>query len=45
MYLYIYIFGYIILGLYRDNGEENGNYHIIVGYIIIGVIWVVVKIS
>ena len=27
----------IILGLYRDNGKENGNYFIIAGYI--GVIW------
>ena len=21
-----------ILGLYRDNGKENGDYHIIIGY-------------
>ena len=28
--------GYIgnILGLYRDNGKENGNYYIITGYIL-----------
>ena len=26
--------GNIILGLYRDNGKENGNYYIIVGYIL-----------
>ena len=23
----------IVLGLYRDNGEENGNYFIIIGLI------------
>ena len=23
-----------ILGLYRDNGKENGNYYIIIGYIL-----------
>ena len=22
------------LGLYRDNGKENGNYYIIIGYIL-----------
>ena len=25
-YYRIFILGYIILGLYRDNGNENGNY-------------------
>ena len=27
--------GYIgnILGLYRDNGKENGNYYITIGYV------------
>ena len=24
----------VILGLYRDNGKENGNYHTIIGYIL-----------
>ena len=24
----------ILLGLYRDNGKENGNYYSIVGYIL-----------
>ena len=24
----------LLLGLYRDNGKENGNYHIIIGYIL-----------
>ena len=24
----------VIWGLYRDNGKENGNYHIIIGYIL-----------
>ena len=24
----------VILGLYRDNGKENGNYYIIIGYIL-----------
>ena len=24
---------YIIMGLYRDNGKENGNYYIIMGFI------------
>ena len=28
---YIQIIGYI-LGLYRDNGKENGNYYSIMGY-------------
>ena len=31
----------VIYGLYRDNGKENGNYYIIIGYILrvcIGVI-------
>ena len=23
-----------LLGLYRDSGEENGNYYIIIGYIL-----------
>ena len=23
-----------VLGLYRDNGKENGNYYIIIGYIL-----------
>ena len=22
----------ILLGLYRDNGKDNGNYYIIIGY-------------
>ena len=25
--------GYIIGGINRDNGRENGNYYIIIGYI------------
>ena len=29
---YIGIIGYI-LGLYRDNGKENGNYYFLMGYI------------
>ena len=29
--LYIYICIRVILGLYGDNGRENGNYHRIVG--------------
>ena len=24
------------MGFYKDNGEENGNYYIIVGYILVG---------
>ena len=27
-----------ILGLYRDNGKENGNYYSIIGYIL-GLCW------
>ena len=26
--------GYIIDGFYRDNGKENGNNYIIIGYIL-----------
>ena len=26
--------GYIIGVIYRDNGKENGNYYIIMGYIL-----------
>ena len=26
MYIYIYLIG-VILGLYGDNGKENGSYH------------------
>ena len=29
--IYIYIY---ILGLYRDNGKENGSYHSIIGYML-----------
>ena len=28
----------VILGLYRDNGKENGSYYIIIGYIF-GLYW------
>ena len=28
---------WVILGLYRDNGKENGNYHNILGIYTIGV--------
>ena len=28
------ILEYILLGLYRNNGKENGNYYSIMGYII-----------
>ena len=24
-----------LLGLYRDNGKENGNYHVTIGYILV----------
>ena len=27
-------FIFVLLGLYRDNGKENGNYHITIGYIL-----------
>ena len=29
-----YLLGGKIWGLYRDNGKENGNYYIIIGYIL-----------
>ena len=28
-----------ILGLYRENGKENGNYHYMIGYINLGIYW------
>ena len=31
--------GYSMLGLYWDNGEENGNYYMIVGYILGYRVW------
>ena len=30
MYIYIYI-DRVILGVYRDNGKENGNYYSVLG--------------
>ena len=33
---------WVILGLYRDNGKENGNYYIIIGYIL-GLYWGCIK--
>ena len=32
--VYVYIYIYIYWGLFRDNGKENGNYNIIMGYIL-----------
>ena len=32
-YIYIYVYIYI-LGLYRENGKENRNYYITIGYIV-----------
>ena len=29
-----YYYQCYVLGLYRDNGKENGNYYIIIGYIL-----------
>ena len=33
-HVYVYIYIWVILGLYRDNGKENGNYCTIIGYIL-----------
>ena len=39
IHMYIYIRVYVGLGLYRDNGKENGNYYLGVRDARLGVWW------